>query len=70
MQISDKWKALAGALGGLAVSVITYFTGGGTIEAVTMNLQSVGGIVVNMAVGAIIVYLAPANETKPAAKKR
>lgn len=61
MQISDKWKALAGAAGGLAVSLITYFTGGGTIEAVTVNLQSVGGLVVNMVVGAVIVYLAPKN---------
>ena len=59
--LTGQWKALAGALGGLAIAIIDFYTGGGTVATIEQAMREVGGALTNMAVGWTIVYFSPAN---------
>lgn len=60
--LTGQWKAIAGAGGGLAIAIIDYYTGGGTVATIEQAMREVGSALTNMVVGWAIVYFSPANK--------
>lgn len=67
MRLSGYWKAIGGAVAGLAVWAIAHFTGveiDGKVVVESLGLDSAIFAAVSALVGAAGPYLAPANKLK------